>query len=381
MSVPSGVENVYAKVVYAVGGQGGGSAVNPSGIVITKVGQLVNDVGYVTSGALNSYSISKFSNDAGYITIADVPAIPSAVSFFTNDAGYVTSVDVPSALSQFANDANFVTSAELDAKIAEIVFSGDIDLAAYATIDSVNALSSIYATKDELSEFITVTELDALSSIYATKEEVSDLPSRDDVVSTVRNEVGGQINDFVYSIDELSNRVTKLENAPAPTGEIDLSAYAKVEQLEEVSGNLSSKDEELVTFIDALSSELTSAYLKINALESALAMTEKASRRNEQILDRQASVLWVNALINGTDDEFSDGGDRTDDTFIVSGADRKNESQVIDYGEITNENREQTVMNEIPNYDNESSRNDNSDEVTSMGSRNINLTVFNYGDR
>ena len=61
-------------------------------------------------------NVSAFTNDANYITSADVPAIPTNVSVFTNDAGYITMDSipdiptVPTNVSSFTNDAGYLTS-------------------------------------------------------------------------------------------------------------------------------------------------------------------------------------------------------------------------------------------------------------------------------
>ena len=61
-------------------------------------------------------NVSAFTNDANYITSADVPAIPTNVSVFTNDAGYITMDSipdiptVPTNVSAFNNDAGYLTS-------------------------------------------------------------------------------------------------------------------------------------------------------------------------------------------------------------------------------------------------------------------------------
>ena len=59
--------------------------------------------------------MSAFTNDANYITSADVPAIPTNVSVFTNDAGYITMDSIPAIptvptnVSAFTNDAGYLT--------------------------------------------------------------------------------------------------------------------------------------------------------------------------------------------------------------------------------------------------------------------------------
>ena len=63
--------------------------------------------------------MSELTNDANYITINDVPEIPTVptnVSAFNNDAGYITNADipeiptVPTSVSVFTNDANYISN-------------------------------------------------------------------------------------------------------------------------------------------------------------------------------------------------------------------------------------------------------------------------------
>ena len=87
--------------------------------------------------------MSELTNDAGYITSADVPAqvnadwdategaaeilnkptiptVPENVSEFTNDAGYITSADLPTVpenVSELNNDANYITAADIPAQV------------------------------------------------------------------------------------------------------------------------------------------------------------------------------------------------------------------------------------------------------------------------
>ena len=119
----------------------------------TAVGELTNNVGYITlsqipaqmnadwnatsgaaqilnkptlfSGNYNDLTnkpviptvpanVSAFSNDAGYITAQDIPAIPTVptnVSAFTNDAGYVTVNDIPAyQVLSISNDTIYLSN-------------------------------------------------------------------------------------------------------------------------------------------------------------------------------------------------------------------------------------------------------------------------------
>lgn len=98
-------------------------------IVPTKVSDLENDAGYITSDAL-----------AGYALEEDIPTVPTKVSDLVNDGGYITGDDlqdyakktelptVPTNVSAFTNDLNYVTYGQLP------------DVSAFQTEEQVQAL-------------------------------------------------------------------------------------------------------------------------------------------------------------------------------------------------------------------------------------------------
>ena len=72
----------------------------------TKLSQLANDTGFITSAALPT-KVSQLTNDTGFITSA---ALPTKLSQFTNDTGFITSAALPTKVSQLVNDAGYVTA-------------------------------------------------------------------------------------------------------------------------------------------------------------------------------------------------------------------------------------------------------------------------------
>ncbi|MBR5920188.1 MAG: fibrobacter succinogenes major paralogous domain-containing protein [Bacteroidales bacterium] len=121
--------------------------------VPTNVSAFTNDAGYITMDSIPAIpsvptNVSAFTNDAGYITgytetdpqfntwdkdyndlinrpvLFDgdyntltnkpiIPTVPTNVSAFTNDAQYITAADIPTNVSAFENDAQYITAAEL----------------------------------------------------------------------------------------------------------------------------------------------------------------------------------------------------------------------------------------------------------------------------
>lgn len=98
-------------------------------------------------------NVSGFTNDAGYITDADVP---KKTSELTNDSGYITSSAVPTKVSQLTNDSNFVNQTQLSTAVNGISVptktseltndSGYITISAVPTTTSELANDSGYIT-------------------------------------------------------------------------------------------------------------------------------------------------------------------------------------------------------------------------------------------
>lgn len=93
--------------------------------VPTKVSELTNDSGFITSADLPEpvtvpTKTSELTNDSGFITAEALPEfqnVPTKVSELTNDAGYITSADVPTKVSQLTNDSSFMTEEGVQSKI------------------------------------------------------------------------------------------------------------------------------------------------------------------------------------------------------------------------------------------------------------------------
>ena len=91
--------------------------------VPTNVSAFTNDAGYLTSADVQQAAgiptvVSAFQNDAGYITAADVPAQVNADWNATTGAAKIlnkpTIPTVPSNVSVFNNDAHYITEAQLN---------------------------------------------------------------------------------------------------------------------------------------------------------------------------------------------------------------------------------------------------------------------------
>jgi len=192
VSAPSGVDDVYAKVIYLAGGGSGGSS--------SQGGSQIDTSNLVTkselSAAINSISVSA---PASYLDISD--------GYKLATTGYVDeklgSIYIPSLLSEFTNDTDFASKSYVTEKVLEASSGGDItigDLAEFATtgyVDSKISAITIPAYISELENDIG----------FATSSYV------DERLSTVGAEYAttGYIEDRLTAI-EVPTAVSELEN-------------------------------------------------------------------------------------------------------------------------------------------------------------------------
>ena len=149
--------------------------------VPTKTSELTNDSGFLTSipiasaSTLGGVKIGNGINVAADGTISaaisaspdwnDITNKPTDVSYWTNDAGYITSADIPTKTSDLDNDSNFVTSADIPTKTSDLTNdSGFIT-------NSVSNLVNYY----KKSETYTQGEVNSLLSAITIPTKTSDL--------------------------------------------------------------------------------------------------------------------------------------------------------------------------------------------------------------
>ena len=154
----------------------------------TKTSELVNDSGFLTSIPIASASnlggvkIGSGINVAADGTIsaavasldwANITNKPTDVSYWTNDAGYITSADLPTKTSDLTNDSDFVTSADVPTKTSDLTNdSGFIT-------NSVSNLANYY----KKSETYTQGEVNSLLSAIVIPTKTSDLTNDSNFVS------------------------------------------------------------------------------------------------------------------------------------------------------------------------------------------------------
>ena len=227
-------------------------------VVPTQLGQLTNDVGFVTNSQLQTAIIQVVSGGEitldGYATedfvtqllsgLGDhfsgdyndlinkpaIPTVPSSVSAFSNDAGYVTGAQVSDAIDTELSTRNFFSGDYTDLINKPAIFSGNYaDLINQPVIPSVAGLASTVYVDNALADLVTVQDISGLASIeYVVAAvanvtiDLSDYATQEFVNSAIVNVLSGG------SID-LSDYVTTQDLASALADyqpSVDLTAYA-----------------------------------------------------------------------------------------------------------------------------------------------------------
>lgn len=158
--------------------------------VPTKTSELTNDSGFLTTSTLpiatasslgvvkigsgiNVASDGTISAAVASLDWANITNKPTDVSYWTNDAGYITSADLPTKTSDLTNDSDFVTSADVPTKTSDLTNdSGFIT-------NSVSNLANYY----KKSETYTQGEVNSLLSAITIPTKTSDLTNDSNFVS------------------------------------------------------------------------------------------------------------------------------------------------------------------------------------------------------
>ena len=158
--------------------------------VPTKTSELTNDSGFLTTSTLpiatasslgvvkigsgiNVASDGTISAAVASLDWANITNKPTDVSYWTNDAGYITSADLPTKTSDLTNDSDFVTSADVPTKTSDLTNdSGFIT-------NSVSNLTNYY----KKSETYTQGEVNSLLSAIVIPTKTSDLTNDSNFVS------------------------------------------------------------------------------------------------------------------------------------------------------------------------------------------------------
>lgn len=121
----------------------------------TKTSELTNDSNFVSNTSYATASTGGVIKVGGGLVItngvlsatgggtadsvewANVLNRPSDVSYWTNDAGYITSADLPTKTSELTNDSGFITSADVPTKTSDLTNDSDfVEDASYVHTDN-----------------------------------------------------------------------------------------------------------------------------------------------------------------------------------------------------------------------------------------------------
>ena len=187
---------------------------------VIKVG---NNLDITKDGTLSANTYSREEITTALNNKADVSSIPKKVSELTNDAGYITSADIPSELEVFVTSqeleaelTNYVTSSALTTELSDYVTTTKLsnELSDYVTSEDVTSELSNYDTKTEvntkLSNYVSSSQLATELTNYVTSSALTTKLS--DYVTTT--DLSRELSDYVTSEDvtsELSNYDTKSE--------------------------------------------------------------------------------------------------------------------------------------------------------------------------
>ena len=164
-------------------------------------------------------NVSAFNNDAGYITMDSIPAIPTVptnVSAFTNDAGYITESTLTTNNYITQNDLitnNYATTADIPTNVS--AFNNDAGYLTSFTEQQILSISNdtIYLTGGS---FVKLPA--GFSGSYNDLTDRPDIPSIPTEVSTFNNDAGYLTRDSLENynispadIQSLLDRIADLE--------------------------------------------------------------------------------------------------------------------------------------------------------------------------
>ena len=179
--------------------------------VPTNVSAFTNDAGYLTS--FTEQQVLTISNDTIFLTggsfvklpaaavgfsgdyndlinTPTIPTVPENVSAFTNDAGYITNADlpetpiVPSNVSAFTNDANYVTIDQLNA--ANYITAADVPAQVNADWNATTGAAEIL-NKPTIPTSVSELTNDAN---FITLNDIPEIPTVPENVSAFTNDAG-----------------------------------------------------------------------------------------------------------------------------------------------------------------------------------------------
>ncbi|MBP5562619.1 MAG: fibrobacter succinogenes major paralogous domain-containing protein, partial [Bacteroidales bacterium] len=212
----------------------------------TAVGELTNNVGYITLAQVPAQVNADWNASTGAAQILNkptIPTVPTNVSAFTNDAGYVTAADVqqaagvPTNVSAFNNDMGYLTSyTETDPLFTAWgknynTLNNKPNLATVATSGNYNDLSNRPTIPTNVSAFtndagyITASQVPAqVNADWNATSGAAKILNKPSNVSVFNNDAHyiteAELNALLAAvnntIDSLRDRIEELENGESP---------------------------------------------------------------------------------------------------------------------------------------------------------------------
>ena len=230
----------------------------------TSISDLTNDLDFVTNQQLQQALAGLGQGGGGSVDLTNyytklevdalIPTVPTNVGAFTNDAGYLTSADLP-------DTSSFVTAQQLNSQlapyatqewvleqIAEIQTGGDLDFSTFVTEAELTTTLANYQTTIDLSNYLTNADLVDYVTTTQLNTAIAQLgPHFDGDYNSLSNKpslFSGDYNDLANKPTLFSGDYNDLTNLPDLTlfatqsyvdtqiaavqsgGQIDLSGYA-----------------------------------------------------------------------------------------------------------------------------------------------------------
>ena len=272
-----------------------------------NVSYLSNDAGYITSADIPEY-ISSFKNDTGYITSSDAKTqiedyhyitssdIPENISYFKNDVDYIVLSDIPFKLSEYINDVGYIS------KISSLTFTKDgkevgkfdgtsnlsVDLTQEQQLSGGRLISITDNIIDSTLSIVGEGDIRVADGIYSNKVIISaNIPKK---VSDLRNDAN-----YISKISSLTFTKDGEE-----VGKFDGTSNLSVDLTQEIQPQLSAKGRYLsidndYTIYSTLSVEAADDSISVNEDGDAIKLSVPKKQQQDLMLVKNG----VSSIYNG----------------------------------------------------------------------------------
>ena len=272
-----------------------------------NVSYLSNDAGYITSADIPEY-VSSFKNDTGYITSSDAKTqiedyhyitssdIPENISYFKNDVGYIVLSDIPFKLSEYINDVGYIS------KISSLTFTKDGE--EVGKFDGTSNLSVDLTQEQQLSggRLISITDniIDSTLSIVGE----GDIRVADGIYSN-KVIISANIPKKVSDLRNDANYISKISSLTftkdgEEVGKFDGTSNLSVDLTQEIQPQLSAKGRYLsidndYTIYSTLSVEAADDSISVNEDGDAIKLSVPKKQQQDLMLVKNG----VSSIYNG----------------------------------------------------------------------------------